>query len=112
MWYPFNFTNRRGIPHISVASITVNTDNVDFNLPNNSFRFLENAGVFILKVNTEIPAGTTTTLPILFNSNDTTLPLINAGGTAITVADIPSTGVYFVYYDKNSNLLQLMTTTI
>ena len=112
MWYPFNFVNRRGVAVISVANISVTSDNVIFALPNNSFRYLDNQGIIYLKVNTEIPTGTTTTLPIVLQSNNVTLPLVNTGGTAITVAEIPSTGVYQIYYDKNSNILQLMTSTI
>lgn len=112
MWYPFNFVNRRGVAVIDVANINVTADNVIFVLPDNSFRYLENRGVIYLKINVEIPTGTTTTLPVILQSNNTTLPLVNVGGVAITVADIPSTGVYQIYYDKSSNLLQLMTTTI
>ena len=112
MWYPFNFVNRRGVAVIDVANINVTADNVIFVLPDNSFRYLENRDVIYLKVNVEIPTGTTTTLPVILQSNNTTLPLVNVGGAAITVADIPSTGVYQIYYDKSSNLLQLMTTII
>jgi hypothetical protein len=83
--YPFNFSNRRGIPLIETSSVTVNTDNVILNLPNRSFRWLNDKGVILLRLNQPIPDGTTTTLPILFSSNDFTQPLTNIGGTAITV---------------------------
>lgn len=110
--YPFNFSNRRGIPLIETSSVTVNTDNVILNLPNRSFRWLNDKGVILLRLNQPIPDGTTTTLPILFSSNDFTQPLTNIGGTAITVDQIEGTGVYLIYYDKDANLMQLLTTQI
>lgn len=110
--YPFNFANRNGIPMIETTSVTVGTDNVILALPNRVFRWLNDKGVILLRVNQAIPEGTTATLPIVFQSNDFTQPLTNVGGAAITVAQIPGTGVYMIYYDKDANLMQLLTTQI
>lgn len=110
--YPFNFANRNGIPMIETTGVTVGTDNVILTLPNRVFRWLNNKGIALLRINQSIPTGTTETLPIVFSSNDYTQPLVNVTGDAITVAQIPSTGVYLVYYDKDSNLMQLLTTEI
>lgn len=84
--YPFNFSNRRGIPLIETSSITVTDDNVVINIPNRSFRWLNDKGVILLRLNQVIPDGTTDTLPVVFSSNDFTQPLTNIGGTAITAA--------------------------
>lgn len=110
--YPFNYVNRRGIPAIETSSITVNDDNVVLGLPDRAFRFLNDKGVMLLRLNQAIPAGTTDTLPIVFSVNDFTQPLTNVGGTPITVAQMPGAGVYTIYYDKNANLMQLLTTQI
>lgn len=110
--YPFNFCNRRGIPMIETTSVTVGTDNVVLALPNRVFRWLNDKGVVLLRLNQSIPTGTTDTLPIVFSANEFTQPLTNLGGEAITVAQMPSTGVYMIYYDKGSNLMQLLTTQI
>lgn len=110
--YPYNFCNRNGIPMIETTSVTVGTDNVVLNLPNRVFRWLNDKGVVLLRLNQTIPTGTTTTLPIVFSANDFTQPLTNVGGEEITVAQIPATGVYLIYYDKDSNLMQLLTTQI
>ena len=110
--YPFNFSNRRGIPLIETSSITVTDDNVVINIPNRSFRWLNDKGVILLRLNQVIPDGTTGTLPVVFSSNDFTQPLTNIGGTAITAAQILGAGVYMIYYDKNANLMQLLTTQI
>lgn len=110
--YPFNFANRRGIPMIESSSVTVNTDNVTIALPNRVFRWLNDKGVILFRLNQPIPTGTTATLPILFSANDLTQALTNVGGTAITAGQITGTGVYLIYYDKDANLMQLLTTAI
>lgn len=110
--FPFNFANRNGIPLIESSSITVNTDNVVLGLPNRVFRWLNGKGVILFRLNQAIPTGTTTTLPILFSANDFTQPLTNVGGTPITVAQLSLAGVYMIYYDKDANLMQLLTTEI
>ena len=84
--YPFNFSNRRGIPLIETSSITVTDDNVVINIPNRSFRWLNDKGVILLRLNQVIPDGTTDTLPVVFSYNEFTQPLTNIGGTAITAA--------------------------
>jgi hypothetical protein len=73
---------------------------------------LNEKGIALIRLNQAIPTGTTETLPIVFSANDFTQPLTNVGGTEITVAQIPATGVYMVYYDKDSNTMQLLTTQI
>lgn len=110
--YPFNFANRNGIPLIETSSVTVTEDNVVLSLPNRVFRWLNDKGVILLRLNQPIPEGTTTTLPIVFSANEFTQALTNVGGTPITVDQIPGTGVYMIYYDKDANLMQLLTTQI
>lgn len=110
--YPFNFSNRRGIPLLEVGSVTVTDTNVVLNLPNRAFRWLNDKGIALVRLSTPIPDGTTETLPVLFSSNDFTQPLTNIGSTAITAAQITGTGIYTIYYDKDSNLMQLLTTAI
>lgn len=110
--YPFNYVNRRGIPAIESSSVTVNDDNVIFVIPDRAFRFLGNKGIILFRLNQAIPTGTTETLPIVFSSNDFTQALTNVGGTPITVSQIPGAGVYVIYYDKDANLMQLLTTQI
>jgi hypothetical protein len=104
--YPFNFANRNGIPMLESNSVEVTTTNVVINIPNRAFRFLNGTGLLLFRLNTEI---TNDTLPILFSSNEFTQPLTLVGGVAATGADIASIGVYLIYYDKNSNLMQLIS---
>ena len=107
--YPFNFANRNGFPMIESANVTVNTDNVVIGIPKRAFRMLNNNGVILFRLNTALPESAGT-LPILFASNEFTQPLTLVGGTAATAEQLTGAGIYFIYYDKNCNLLQLMTT--
>ena len=110
--YPFNFSNRRGIPMLESTSVEVTDTNVVLNLPNRAFRGLNDHGIILFRLNQPIPDGTTATLPVVFSSNDFTQPLTNIGSTAITAGQITGTGVYLVYYSKCSNTMQLLTTEI
>lgn len=104
--YPFNFANKMGIPMIESSSVNVTDTNVVINIPNRAFRFLSGTGLILFRLNTEI---TNNTLPILFSSNEFTQPLTLVGGVAATGADIAAVGVYIIYYDKNANLMQLIS---
>ena len=103
--YPFNFANRNGIPMIESTSVTTDTTNVLINIPNRAFRFLNGTGLILFRLNTEI---TNTSLPILFSSNEFTQPLTTVGGEAATGANFSEVGIYLIYYDKNSNLMQIV----
>ena len=104
--YPFNFANRNGIPMIESTSVTTDTTNVLINIPNRAFRFLNGTGLILFRLNTEI---TNTALPILFQSNDFTQPLTIVSGAEATGTNMSDIGVYIIYYDKSSNLMQLVT---
>ena len=106
--YPFNFANRLGIPMIESTNITVNTDNVVIGIPKRAFRFLNGNGVILFRLNTALPEAAGT-LPILFASNEFTQAVTLVGGDAVTASQLTGNGIYLIYYDKGSNLLQLMT---
>lgn len=103
--YPFNFANRNGIPMLESNSVTTDSTNVIISIPNRAFRFLNGTGLILFRLNTEI---TNTSLPILFSSNEFTQPLTTVGGEAATGANFSAVGIYLIYYDKNSNLMQIV----
>jgi hypothetical protein len=109
--YPFNFSNRRGIPMIESTNVTADTAAVTITLPNRAFRWLNDKGIMLFRLNQAVPESGET-LPIIFSSNEFTQPLTNLGGTAITGTEMSDTGVYLIYYDKNANLMQLMTAAV
>ena len=55
-------------------------------------------------------SGTTTTLPIIFTSNNgADQNLVGLNGTDVTVADIKGTGIYLVWFESQTNTLQLIS---
>lgn len=111
MLLPFNINvNVGGIPALRSIGVTVNTTEVkfDFNSHRNVGRPF--VGIVVVQLAQVIPAGTTTTLPIVFTTdggNPANLTTFN--GANVTVADIPGTGVYLVWVDTQSGNVQLLT---
>ena len=97
--FPFQYVNRRGIPVLKTTGVTVETTGVVFSFPNHAFANSWYRGLVLVELVQEIPAGTTGTLPVLFETN----------GANVTVSDIPGSGVYQIWYDKQTDTLQLMT---
>lgn len=108
---PFFFCNRRGIPKLGASTVSVTATAVVFNLANNAFRFLEESGLVLIRISSAIPTGTSDTLPVVFQSNNATQAVTNVGGVPLTAADIPSTGIYLFYYDKDMRLMQILSRT-
>lgn len=100
--------NRAGIP-VVITSPKIDTSNVSITLPNHIFRFLGQKGIIIINFNSVIPSGTTTTLPLVISVNGQTLPLTDATGTAITVANISNTLTFQVYFDKQLNVIRVVS---
>lgn len=108
MSYPFQFVNRRGSAALATTGVTVNTDNVVFSFQNHAFLNAWYRGTIYINLVQAIPSGTTSTLPIVFETNGVTQEVTKVGNTALTVEDITGTGIYEFWFDKSSNLLQLI----
>lgn len=106
--FPYSYTNIRGIAEVTSSGVSVGTTEVTFTFPNHSFSRMNYRGWVTLNLAQEIPSGTTDTLPIILNTNGTPINLIKKGGTNVTVADIIGTGYYLVYYNKQTNTLQII----
>lgn len=105
--------NRGGIPAIRSLSVAVSTTQVAFDFNNHRNVGLPFRGLLVVNLAQAIPSGTTTTLPIVFTSdggNPKALTTLN--GEAVTVADIVGTGVYLVWYESQSDTLQLLTSSL
>lgn len=102
--------NVNGIPTISSLSVNVSATQVaiDFNNhPNVGSPF---RGLIIVRLNQTIPTGTATTLPIVFTSEGgNAKPLIGYNSEPVTVADIPGTGIYIVWWESQTETLQLIS---
>ena len=107
--YPFQFVNRRGSAAISTSGVTVNTANVVFSYPTHAFVNAWYRGTIYVDIAQAVPAGTTGTLPVLFETYGATQAGTKYNGEALTAADIPCTGVYEFWFDRAANTLQIMT---
>ena len=101
-------TNTGGIPYLPTASINVGTETVDLAL---GFRRIEPIGYLTVRLSSDIPSGTTGTLPITLTLNGTTRALTLPNGTPVTAADLTSVSVMTVFNDRFSGLLMLMSRT-
>lgn len=103
-------TNQFGIPTLSSNSVSVTTTAVSFDFNNHRNVGRAFRGLLIVRLAQAIPAGTTDTLPIIFTSDGSNAtPVTTFNGDPVTVADIPGTGVYILWYESQSNTLQLLT---
>lgn len=114
MLLPFNINvNVGGIPCLRSTAVTVSTTEVrfDFNAHRNVGRPF--VGLVVVQLAQAIPAGTTTTLPIVFTTEGGhPANLTTYNGDNVTVADVAGTGVYLVFVDTQSGLVQLLTGTV
>lgn len=102
--------NQFGIPAIRSLSVSVTATQVAFDFNNHRNIGRPFRGLIVVNLAQAIPDGTTDTLPIVFTSdggNSKTLTGYN--GEPITVADILGTGIYIVWYESQSDTLQLVT---
>lgn len=104
--FPYQYSNINGIPRIKARRVTVNADTVDFGF-NPDWDRNPFSGILIVYL-TDLPEGTTETLPVRFNMAGNTLNVTLAGGVNATVADLPNPGVFLVFYDRIDNILQLI----
>lgn len=101
--------NKNGIPTVKSLSVNVTSTEVQFDFNNHRNIGLPFRGLIIVNLAQQIPSGTTTTLPIVFTSeNSNTIPLLGYNNAPITVADIKGTGIYLVWHESQTGVLQLI----
>lgn len=106
--YPWQYVNINGIPTIKAQSIAVSTTSVDFKF-NPDWDKRPFRGLLLVYLPEEVPTGTTTTLPVRFSMAGVTSNVTVAGGDNLTVADLPGVGVYLLFYDRLSDILQVLS---
>lgn len=106
---PYTRVNRNGSAAIASMGVAVNTNNVVFSFKNHAFLNASYRGTIFVNLMQAIPTGTTGTLPILFETNGVTQAVTKFNGEALTVADVPGTGVVQLWFERDTNTLQLMT---
>lgn len=106
---PYTWVNRNGSAAIASTGVVVNTNNVVFSFKNHAFVNASYRGTIFVNLMQTIPTGTTGTLPILFETNGATQAVSKFNGEPLTVADVPGTGVVQLWFERDTNTLQLMT---
>jgi hypothetical protein len=111
MLLPFNINvNVNGLPCLRSTAVTVSATEVrfDFNSHRNVGRPF--VGVVVVQLAQAIPDGTTTSLPVVFTTEGgNPANLTTYDGANVTVADIAGTGIYLVWVDTQSGVVQLLT---
>lgn len=103
--------NVNGIPTLSSIAVNVGTTQVAFDFNNHRNVGAPFRGLLIVRLAQPIPTGTTDTLPIVFTSDGgNSQPLTKENGEAVTVADIPGTCVYILWFESQTNTLQVPNT--
>lgn len=101
--------NINGIPAIRSLSVAVGTTDVRFDFNNHRNVGRPFRGLIVINLAQAIPTGTAETLPIMFTSDGgNSVPLVGYNGNPITVADIPGTGIYLVWFESQTGTLQLI----
>lgn len=105
--FPYQYINVNGIPTIKTQAIQITDTAVTFkfapDFDGRPFR-----GLILVYISEPIPEGTTTTLPVQFSMAGITSNVTVAGGANVTVADLPGTGIYLVYFDRWADTLQIL----
>ena len=102
--------NPTGIPAIRSLSVTVGTSDVKFDFNNHRNVGRPFRGLLVVNLAQPIPTGTTDTLPIVFTSGGGNVAEVTTfNGDAVTVADLPGTGIYLCWYESTTSTLQLLT---
>lgn len=105
--------NINGIPTLSSKGVAVGTTNVAFDFNNHRNVGAPFRGLIIVRLTQAIPTGTTGTLPIVFTSDGgNTQPLLKENGEPVTVADIPGTGIYILWFESSTGTLQVPNTLV
>ncbi len=102
--------NQSGIPTLSSLGVAVSTTAVSYDFNNHPNVGRPFRGLLIVRLAQAVPTGTTTTLPIQFTSGGGNgIALTGYDGEAVTVADLPGTGIYLCWYESTTRTLQLLT---
>ena len=106
--FPWQYVNINGIPTIKTRAVVVSDTGVTFKFAPD-FDGRPCRGVILVYISEAVPDGTTTTLPIQFSMAGTTSNVTVAGGSNVTVADLPGVGIYLVYFDRWADTLQMLS---
>lgn len=102
--------NQAGIPALRSIGVTATANDVRFDFNNHRNVGRPFAGLILVNLAQAVPTGAADTLPVVFTTaNGNPANLTTYDGENVTVADLQGTGVYLVFVDSTSGLVQLLT---
>lgn len=108
---PFNTRGIYGVE--SVGTPVVTATDITFKFQGHPYVNAPYNGALIVRITAAAPDGTTSTLPVYFQTgNNPRIAATKAGGTPLTVADIPSAGYYWFFYDYRTGVLQAFNSVV
>ena len=103
-------TNAGGVQYLRSTNVTVSDTAVDIALGWQN-RQLPPVGYFTVRMESQIPDGTTGTLPVTLKLNGITRNLTLPNGDSLTAADLLGVMVFTVFNDRFNNILAIMSRT-
>jgi hypothetical protein len=104
------YVNQRGIPCIESQSVSLTTSAETFTFNAHPYVRYPFQGQLFIRI-TGTNTAPETAVPIQFTTSgvsDSTVPVYNAQGTALTTATFPGDGIYIGFYDSTTGLLRLL----
>ena len=109
LWPAYINVNQAGIPALSSTAVTVTANDVRFDFRNHRNVGRPFAGIVAVRLNQAIPDGAATTLPIVFTTEGgNAANLTTTGGANVTVADFEGVGIYLIWVESQSGVVQLL----
>lgn len=108
---PIKFANPRGIPCLDSVSVVLSTTALTINFAEHPY-FRDNfQGLFLIRINQTYTAPATA-VPVVFVTNNmasTAINLTDLDGANLTTEQFDKTGIYLCFYDRPTNVLQLIS---
>lgn len=105
-----NLANKLGIPCLEVQSVNVTSTHVVFQFAKHAYTGKHFQGLFLIRLSNYTPPNTT--LPIQFETigvPGSAISLTDIGGVEVTSAVLNNNGIYAVFYDFPTKILQLIS---
>jgi len=104
------YVNSRGIPCIESQSVALTTEAETFSFNSHPFVNGRFQGQIFIKIS-DTNTAPATAVPIRFTTigvSNSTIPVYNSQGEAITTATFAGDGIYIGFYDSDTGILRLL----
>lgn len=101
---------QRAVARIESIGVNVTDTNVQYIFRSHPYINTSYNGNLIVQLNQATPAGTSGTLPVVFNSGNGTanMAVTKRGGKPLLAKDLDGVGVFEFYYNSETGVLQFI----